>query len=1075
MVSGVGREPATVMFTDIFGYSDLTQRDEEEALRLLNEHRAIVRPILAEHGGREVKTMGDAFMVEFAAPLAAVRCALAVQRKLADRNRDPEVREVSVRIGLHSGEVLRQDGDLFGETVNVASRIEPLAPPGGVCFTAPVYEAVRSSLDVAVVPVGPATLKNIQLPVAVYCIDPRPGAHLQLRGGPWVDREAELGRLESAHAAAVAGRGQVVLISGDPGVGKSRLAEQLARLAARQGTRVLQARGEDETASSPYAVWVDLLGSLIEATSVEAVRSSAGASATELGRLVPALARPTEARREGGDADGEGADRRLFSGVAGIFREAAREAPLAVIVDDLQWADPGSVNLWARLAGELAGAPILFVATYRTTPRGTAPALERAVAKVREASTTITLPLGNLSLDGVRQLVVALLKTKATSDELVQQVFERTGGNPYFVEEVVRALPESEPSRAAGRLASGALPVPDSVRRMVHQRIDALDPTMATFLGTVAVLGSTFPLEVAGEVTGLERGTLLDRLGTAIGNRLLVERTDERGAVRYEFPEHLVWETVYADTPVARRARDHRRAAEVLEARGQAGEPISPAELAHHFQRGQDPGRALAYTVRAAEEAGRLFDREGAVQHYRAALALLETRPDERLRAGVLEALGDHLYRLGQLEPGQARRREAIDCYERLGDLHAAGNVHRKIAHAMREDPIAARQHWEEARRLLEAGPETVELARLYVTIAGYRYEEGDTGGARELYARAIDVARRVADPQTQASAVVVLSGLRPVGEAGQLLRDLDEAVALARREELAATAANLLMVLSLARLHIRGDGIGAGAALEEALEVARRSHDVYGERTIDGNLGAYLAWRLGDYDRALRTVEEHKRYASGDPHKLLPTALLVESDIALTRGEGERAARALAEADALLERGGDWSERVQLHTSRARAELRRGRLAGARAALAKAHDLSVRAGAPALMATLYAETLRLETETALREGDRPRAVEAVEALEALQREACQPPITAYAFWARGDLERRGDDLSAGTAALENATALWGQLGWGHELSQSQLQLAEAYRLDGAEERAEPLERAARGFLARVGAVPLRN
>ncbi len=411
-----------------------------------------------------------------------------------------------------------------------------------------------------------------------------------------------------------------------------------------------------------------------------------------------------------------------------------------------------------------------------------------------------------------------------------------------------------------------------------------------------------------------------------------------------------------------------------------------------------------------------------------------------------------------------------MTAYERTGNLREAGNLHRKIAHGMRDDPASARHHWEEARRLLGAGPETPELARLYTTIAGYRYEDGDAPGAVELYGRAAEVARRVEDPVTQVSALIVLSGVRPVRDEERMFEDLREAVDLAERRELSDLIPNLYLVLALARLHVRGDGPGAEQALAAALAAARRAQDVYSERAIEGNLVSYVAWRLGEYELALRTVAAHAQYAAGDPRKLEPTAMLVDAEIALTRGDWDRVTQDLEEAGALLEGARDWSERVQLWNLRARVELRRGRLSRARDALREARGLANRAGTPALMAALYAETLLLDVEAATRAGEAEAAREALAALASLGDDSGQPTIRAYSARGRGLYLASTGDLSGAIAALEEASSLWERVGWKYELSQSQLRLAELYRAAGSSSTADLLESTARSYLGRIRA-----
>src|SRR5437016_8458899 len=159
------------MFTDMVDYTAMSEKYEALALTLLEEHRQLLHPVFARHGGREVKTIGDGFLVEFPSALEAVRCALEIQQLMSKRNQSvTSERKILLRVAVHLGDVEHRDGDIYGDAVNIASRIEPLAEPGGICISQPVQAQVRNKFDFPIIPIGARTLKNVDLPMEVFRI-----------------------------------------------------------------------------------------------------------------------------------------------------------------------------------------------------------------------------------------------------------------------------------------------------------------------------------------------------------------------------------------------------------------------------------------------------------------------------------------------------------------------------------------------------------------------------------------------------------------------------------------------------------------------------------------------------------------------------------------------------------------------------------------------------------------------------------------------------------------------------------------------------------------------------------------
>ena len=228
MMSAEQRRLAAVMFTDIVGYSSLTQKNERLALELLEEHRKIVRPIIARHNGREIKTMGDAFLIEFGSALEATDCAIDMQKSLRDYDQcSTAERRIRLRIGIHVGDVVQRQSDVLGDAVNIASRIEPLAEADGICISQQVYDQIRNKIDRSIEDLGPHQLKNIDYPINVYRILPS-----------WEDSAIAQVRLDRKRVAVL----PFLNISPDPNdayFADGLTEELMARLSSIRGLKVI--------------------------------------------------------------------------------------------------------------------------------------------------------------------------------------------------------------------------------------------------------------------------------------------------------------------------------------------------------------------------------------------------------------------------------------------------------------------------------------------------------------------------------------------------------------------------------------------------------------------------------------------------------------------------------------------------------------------------------------------------------------------------------------------------------------------------------------------------------------------
>lgn len=1075
---GGQRRLAAIMFTDMVGFSALTQRSERTALALLEEHRGILRPVFAAHRGREVKTVGDGFLIEFDSALEATECAVDIQHNLFERNRRPEIERIEVRIGIHVGDVVHSENDVYGDAVNIASRIEPLAEAGGVSITGPVFEQVRNKLPYGWTPIERAFLKNIEFPVSVYRIElpwqaPRTG-----RLTPFVDRSAELEVLEPKLMSATHGEGTIIALSGEAGIGKTRLMEELASRAEMRGFRSLRGTGSRAEVATPYAHWSQLVREFARDAPNPLLYKVCANCSREIVQLVPELTERLGPGPSGPQLSPDQAQLRFFEGIGEFFGNVGKESPLVLLLDDLQWADSASLRFLEFFGRKIASDRILVVVAFREPESQENSVLREVLDNLGHVHQLVHRPLKRFDVDGTSQMMAHILGSDPSSPttELTKTVFEKTGGNPFFLESVAQSLVEEGSLVWTDR---GWVPkpgveirLPPGIHSLIHQRMKHLDDGTVTTLRIASVLGPQFSFGTLARMVEVPEEELLQQLERGLQSHLLEERSPSSGSALYAFSDQQIRDTLYHELSLVRRGRLHLKAGAILADRGAVSDRPTAGDLAHHFLLGNDPERALTYTIKAAEEASRFYAREEALRHYAIAHDLLESNPQDPRYWQVQEKIAEQLNLLGKPEEALGLRRRVAEEYERLGMTRAAGNIHRLIARefSVHNEPVRAMEHWERARRLLESGPESVELARLYDTMGGFLYEAGKSGEAVEMCEKALRIAENVNDWQVKATSRMILAALLPLEGRVRVFDYLDSALSAANELEDRRSVPNIEMLQATALLHIRGDGRGALRKLEDALDSARRNHDLLSEMFIKGNLIAYTHFRIGDTERAAHVAEEYRSYAGDDPRRASATANIVLADVALTQGETDKAEKLLWESERLLEEGGDWVERAHLEIALARCALRRRRAHSSIEHLERAFELSRQAGPPALNALFHFEAGSLLVESLLKTGEIERAGVVRTQLEGSG--ALFEEDLGRAFQLRGDaawaLHRHEHDLAI--RSLERTVEIWRKLGWGYELARARSALAQAFDQANQPSRAGPLMDQALEFFGMVGA-----
>ena len=538
--------------------------------------------------------------------------------------------------------------------------------------------------------------------------------------GLFVGRDAELAR-------AAAARGLVV-IEGEPGVGKTRLALELAR-SVRDAEGVALVGRCSEEPLRPYGAWAEALRPLLDDADAD--------DRDALAHLYGA----------GGASDAEGERFRLFEAVRELLAGVAASWPVLVVLDDLHWADRPTLLLLAHLVRAAEGPPARLVGTYRSSDLRRDHPLAAVLADARRERLAERVTLGGLGAEATATLVAESTGPK-TPERVARAVHAETAGNPFFVVEVARHLAET----GAGSLAEVGLP--ESVREVLGRRLERLGDPAHAVLRDAAVLGERFSLDALDG----EPESLLDALDAALAAGLVRE---EAAPGSYAFAHALVRQTLYEELSAARRVRAHGAAAQRLLALREAGRPVAAAELAHHLIEAApagDPAAAAQEAGRAAADATTALAWEEAVAHAERGLRALEwlDAPPAQLRARLLLAQGEAQMRAGERAAARAALREAMRAY---AALHRPDDLARS-ALALGGVGIFIGRPDEEVCGALEAAlralpPDADRLrARILARLAIERYYEPPGDARRRLSDEALVAARRAGDDATLAAAL---------------------------------------------------------------------------------------------------------------------------------------------------------------------------------------------------------------------------------------------------------------------------------------------------------------------------------
>jgi len=583
--------------------------------------------------------------------------------------------------------------------------------------------------------------------------------------GSLVGRDRELAELRQGLDNALSGRGCLFMVAGDPGVGKTALADAIGVEAVEAGATVLWGRAWDGGGAPSYWPWLRILRRLATEREVGAALAALGPEATRrLTRLIPALARAPEHLAAGEDTataaaaadpgESDAARFQLFDAITSLLRAAAVQGPLVLVLDDLHGVDHPSLLLLGFLAVHVRDSPILVIGTYREAEARLDPQLAATLGDIIRHGQR--LPLRGLRERDVGE-VVERVAGRRPPDRVVRAIHQATEGNPFFVDEVVRLL------CAEGRIDDAAqvagVRIPDGVRETIRHRLEPLPDRTLQLLYTAAVIGRDFRIDMLQRVSGADPAELDQALGMSVDCGLIVQRPSVLGV--YGFSHGLIRETLYADLGPQRRGLLHREVGLVLEELYAADPEPRIAELAHHFfvaATAGDLAKAIDYSVRAGRRAMKLFAYEEAVEHFERALQAygLQETADVLRRCDLLLELATAQSRAGDSRAardtflraaGLARRLETPDRLAKAALGYGAGMG--GFEFGLVDDVLVTLLG--EAREALGEEDRPL-LARVLGRLATELYYSDRTEERVALGEQAVAMARRIGDRATLAS-----------------------------------------------------------------------------------------------------------------------------------------------------------------------------------------------------------------------------------------------------------------------------------------------------------------------------------
>ena len=597
---------------------------------------------------------------------------------------------------------------------------------------------------------------------------------------PLVGREQELELLKAAYSAAASGEGgKVVMISGEQGIGKTRLAQELGKYVEHQGGLFLQGRWA-AWEGAPYGATVETLRRGLRQLDPEEVAAVVGPYGQDLARLFPELVQHPAGRPDDTLLSPEEQQLRLYEGVSSIIQNLSRKQPLVMFLDDLHLAQ--QMRLVLHISRRLEEYRLLIVYAYRDDELIERPVLVAGRNELVRSRLVTDIRLAPLTQAETGR-IIAHAFGEAAAAQLQAPIYAINKGNPFFVEEMLRSMVENSAVRWMQDrwevLDTTRVGIPESVKRLVQERVARLGEEVVAMLQQAALLGQEFSFAALSLMTDQPEDRLVAMLDQAMAAGFLVDRTITATEEQYCFREEHIQDVLYQSIPAARRRRYHLQAGQALNTLY----PYRLDELAYHFTHGSDATLGATYSYQAAERASSLFHWGRAIPFYQDALDLWEELGGHvEERAAVAEELGDACYKSGiEAQRAVGYLQQGLRFNEELGNLHKVATLHSQLGREYMhggnlavQDMALALEHFHRAKNILDRESEDVPHGMVYCGLAMAHLDHLDLTEAVSWARQAVELGERLDAPAVVANAFAPLGSAMGFSAIGQALEALE-------------------------------------------------------------------------------------------------------------------------------------------------------------------------------------------------------------------------------------------------------------------------------------------------------------